>query len=115
MAEEQSVLVGATLDNSNLDWENTGVLALIDGGFMSVTVSTWLPANFANTNIKEFEVKLAKEMNIVSAFVQSRSSFNHNRPAYIYIGNDSLFMNKASWNLLDSGFFLMKSETQLEG
>ena len=41
MAEERSVLQGAT-GPSNLDpKENTSSNALIDGGFMSMAVSTW--------------------------------------------------------------------------
>ena len=52
-------------------------------------------------------------MRIVSVFVQPRNN-GHNRPSYIYVGRDDASMVKASWNLLNSGFYLMKGTAQLQ-
>ena len=86
--------------------------ALIDGGFMSLTTSSF--PDHTGDGVKTFKVRLQHEYKIASVFVQSKYDSKNNLVSKILIGDDGS-MNESSDDLLNSGFFLIKSQVQLAG
>ena len=105
-AEEQSILIGATVDDSDFHpGQNTSPIALIDGGFMSIQTSTFQDA--CDCGLKEFVVELKRQYTIVSAFAHMTNSM-HSVSSHIWIGNDYPSLTQSSWSINDSGFFFIK-------
>ena len=112
LAEEKSVLEGASVDQFDL-WSGytDSNNALIDGGFYSRMTTTKLETYGKD---KEFQVILPESIQITSVFVAVRGL--QTAISHVWIGDDathfSTSLTKCSQDMPDTGFFLMQPQTK---